>query len=91
MSNVVVRNSEVFTSTRLRRLRCGMPAPGVDVRAVGDALDMLDGLMPEHERTQPRHRAAPVPTAGLGGSEPENHIVDDRRRCGLKPAQRLGP
>ena len=64
--------------------------PGVDVPAVGDALGMLHGLMPEHQRTQPRHDAAPVPTAGLGGSEPENHIVDDRRRCGLKPAQRLG-
>ena len=47
--------------------------------------------MPEHERTQPRHGAAPVPTAGLGGSEPENHIVDDRRRSGLNQAQRLGP
>ena len=64
---------------------------GVDVPAVGDALDMLHGLMPEHKRTQPRHGAAPVPTAGLGRSEPENHIVDDRRRCVLKPAQRLGP
>ena len=83
MSNVLVRNSELFTSTRLRRLRCGAFHPPVDVPAVGDALDMLHGLMPEHERTQPRHGAAPVPTAGLGRSEPENHIVDDRRRCVL--------
>ena len=27
ISNILARNSEVFTSTRLRRLRCGMPAP----------------------------------------------------------------
>ena len=91
MSNVLVRNSELFTSTRLRRLRCGMPAPVSMFQRLATHSTCSTGLMPEHERTQPRHGAAPVQTADLGRSEPENHIVDDRRRCVLKPAQRLGP
>ena len=66
--------------------------PGVDVPAVGDPLDLLHGLMFVHEGTQALQRAAPVPADDPGGSlETEKHIVDDRRRCSLEQAQRLGP
>ena len=91
MSNALVRNSELFTSTRLRRLRCGMPAPVSMFQRLATHSTCSTGSCPSTSARSPATARLRCRRLASGRSEPENHIVDDPRRCGRNQAQRLGP